>query len=168
MPTPCMGGHCDMVLSEPLQSFASSAACQPSSRMASPDHSDSCNCMDASLLGASASSDDNTVITCMLCDTSGHAHGTVRLIFEPQSQLHYCKGQTLRVLLPGHSGPKILITSTPRNGMVMHGRLLIAKDQRLPAQFGPDATFGLMFQVTGPAKACTSKRCTRPYTDPFH
>lgn len=163
-----MGGHCDIGLPEPEQSLASSAARQPCSRKASPRYSDRCDCMDTSLLGSSPFSDDNTVITCMLCDTSGHAHGTVRLIFEPQGRVPYCKGQTLRVLLPGDRGPEILITSTPRNGMVMHGRILIAKDQRLPAQFGPDATFGLMFQVKGPVRACTSKRCTRPPMDPFH
>lgn len=87
------------------------------------------------------------IVHCMLCDASGHAHGTVRLIFEPQAPLHYHQGQTLRVLLPGGCGPEILITSQPGDAGVMHGRLLLTPGEPWPAQFGPDAGFGLMFQV---------------------
>ncbi|QMV73532.1 hypothetical protein HS961_12235 [Comamonas piscis] len=87
------------------------------------------------------------IVDCMLCDTSGHAHGTVRLIFEIQGPSRYRQGQILRVLLPGGSGPQILVTSQPNRAGVMHGQLLLAQGEPLPAQFGPDAAFGLMFQV---------------------
>ncbi len=87
------------------------------------------------------------IVQCMLCDASGHAHGTVRLIFEPQAPLHCHQGQILRVLLPGGCGPEIVVTSHPCDTGVMHGRLLPAQGAPLPAQFGPDAAFGLMFQV---------------------
>jgi len=99
---------------------------------------------------------DERIIHCMLCDTSGHAHGTVRLIFEPQGPLPYRQGQLLRVLLPGSCGLEILITSHPSHAGVMHGRLLVPRGESLPAQFGPEASFGLMFQVCAPPKARSS------------
>jgi hypothetical protein len=83
----------------------------------------------------------------MLCDASGHAHGTVRLIFEPLWPFRYRQGEILRVLLPGSCGTEILITSVPSDAALMHGKLLLPSGAALPAQFGPDATFGLMFQV---------------------
>lgn len=86
-------------------------------------------------------------IHCILCDSSGHAHGTVRLIFAPQGPLHYRQGQILQVLLPDGQGPEILITSHPRDSGMMHGRLLLGPGEALPTQFGPDAAFGWMFQV---------------------
>ena len=129
--TPCTEAHCQQCPGHGRQARASSG-------MSPYPHDDDC---------AQAISAPQGIIHCMLCDTSGHAHGTVRLIFEPQSHLHFLQGQTLRVLLPGGCGPEILITSLPSNASVMHGKLLLTPGEPLPAQFGPDAAFGLMFQV---------------------
>lgn len=131
LPTPCTDIHCQQCVEHGRQARASSGM--------APGH--------PGKVPFAAQPSLQGIVHCMLCDTSGHGHGTVRLIFEPQSPLHFRPGQTLRVLLPGGCGPEILITSLPGSASVMHGKLLLAQGESLPAQFGPDAAFGWMFQV---------------------
>ena len=106
------------------------------------------------------------VTTCVLCDASGHARGTVRLLFEPQTKLRYRKGQTLRVVTASGAEPEIRITSDPAVDMVMHGELHVPPEATLPAIFGPDAEFGLIFEVRGPFEGSPDKELPMPVTDP--
>lgn len=151
LPTPCICGHCDQRLPKAAGALASSRIPHRWFRAASSARAYSSGQALDSAPGGAPLRSDQRITLCMLCDTSGHAHGTVRLIFEPQRPFPYRQGQILQVLLPGNCGLEILITSHPGQARVMHGKLLAASGVPLPAQFGPDAAFGLMFQV------CTSQ-----------
>lgn len=143
---PCISGHCDKrpapAKLEHRTSSGTASSCWCSGCSRSETSHSSYNQLVA----------EHSIIHCMLCDTSGHSHGTVRLIFEPQVPFLYHQGQILQVLLPDDCGPEILITSNPGQSAVMHGTLQLASGKPLPAQFGPDAAFGLMFEVCAPKK----------------
>lgn len=138
-PTPCTNSDCQQC--PPSGSPARASSGMQQSGYSAYKDSDTAGARQQAVAAAYG------IVDCMLCDTSGHAHGTVRLIFEIQGLTRYRQGQILRVLLPGGYGPQILVTSQPNRAGVMHGQLLLAQGQPLPAQFGPDAAFGLMFQV---------------------
>lgn len=109
---------------------------------------------------------DDLLTACMLCEAAGHGEGVVRLIFEPQGRLRYRKGQTLRIVTVGGPEPEILITSDPEVDMVMLGELRPCDGSRWPDGFGPDAEFGLMFDVRGPFDGMPAQDLPPAHTDP--
>ena len=124
-----------------------------------------CQCQVSSDMVVRPPQPQDLVTICTLCDTSGHAQGKVRLLFEPQSKLRYRPGQLLRVVMPDGQEPVIEITSDPAIDLVMHGELRTQAGEPVPALFGPDAEFGLLFEVRGPFDGAPAQELPMPATD---
>ena len=173
VPFSCKGGSCHTCLMQCTEGEIPSRAQRGLSEPLTQLHYFlPCRCHAIGDMALRPPQPDDLVTRCMLCEVSGHDSGTVQLLFEAMSPLRYRTGQRLRIVLPDAPLPEpvleIVLDSDPAVDMVLRGTLRLGQGDgaALPDWLGPDAEFGLEFDVRGPFDDRPARELPMPTPDP--
>lgn len=162
MPFSCKGGSCQTCLSQCTQGTVPEAAQKGlSDHLRQAHYFLPCKCVAESAMTLRPPQPQDMITGCMLCETSGHDAGEIRVKFEPIRTLNYRPGQTLHLVNPGGEEPALLLTSKPEDDLVIEATLQLPAGAAWPDWLGPDAVFGHEFEVRGPFET-TAETGERP------
>jgi ferredoxin/truncated hemoglobin YjbI len=168
MPFSCKGGSCLTCLSQCTEGRVPQEAQKGlSEHLRQANYLLPCKCVAQTDMTLRAPQPQDMITACLLCETSGHDSGEIRIKFETARHMNYRSGQTLRLVSAGHEESVLVLTSEPSEDMMVDAVLRLPAGQTCPDWLGPNAVFGHEFEVRGPFEttADTPERAP-PKTDP--
>jgi len=154
VPFSCKGGSCHTCLLQCTEGTVPEAA-----QRGLPEHLRQaryllpCKCVAISAMTLGPKQPQDMITRCVLCETSDHGSGVVRVAFEPLRSFDYRAGQTLRLVTGEAVEPELVLTSDPALAVVLEATLRLPLGSPCPSWLGPEAAFGHEFEVRGPFEA---------------